>query len=124
MKKEYKEEVENRWGNTEEYKENSEKMEEYSEEDLNLINAELRQIFADFALCRKNGDKVTSPKVQSLVEKLHNHISKYHFKCSKKVFLAIGDMYVYDERFQEFIDKSGENTAIYISLAIEVYCKE
>lgn len=122
MKNNYQKEVVAKWGDTEEYLEHTEK--NHTEEKLNESELTFREILNEFALCKKEGIKVVSPRVQQLVQRLHKHINDNHFTCSKKVFLAIADMYTSDERFQEFIDQSGDQTAIYIQLAVIVYCKE
>ncbi|MGN0144728.1 MAG: TipAS antibiotic-recognition domain-containing protein, partial [Clostridium sp.] len=62
-------------------------------------------------------------RVQKLVTKWQNHITKYYYKCTKEILQCLGMMYVNDERFKENIDKNGEGTAEFMAEAIKIYCK-
>ncbi|WP_294404065.1 MerR family transcriptional regulator [uncultured Clostridium sp.] len=119
-KKKYAEEAEKLYGNTEEYKESIKKEQSYSKEDKERINVESALIMKEFSLCREldPGDE----KVQKLVRKWQNHITKYYYKCSKEILQGLGQMYVNDERFKKNIDKNGEGTAALMAAAIEIYC--
>ncbi|MBQ8268454.1 MAG: TipAS antibiotic-recognition domain-containing protein, partial [Clostridia bacterium] len=41
-----------------------------------------------------------------------------------EILAGLGKMYVADERFKKNIDKYGEGTAEFTSVAIEVYCRK
>ena len=72
----YKDEVHEKWGKTEEYKEYLQKTKMYSKEKWNNLSEEMNAIFMEFVTCMKKGDKPSSTDVQILVKKLQNHISE------------------------------------------------
>lgn len=119
----YKTEVNEKWGNTKEYKEHQEKTKDYSKEKWDSLNSEMDDILFKFSECLKNGLNYDSCEVLELVKMLQNHITVNYYKCSNDILFGLGQMYVSDERFKNNIDKHGEGTALFISKAIEVYCK-
>ena len=113
----YKAEAEERWGETAAYKEHAEKTKNYSKEKWNGLAAEMDDIFAEFAVCMKNGGDAFS-----LVEKLQKHISENYYTCTNEILAGLGKMYAADERFKNNIDKHGDGAAEFVSRAIAAYC--
>ena len=118
----YKAEVKEKWGNTDAYKEHSEKTKDYSTDKWNSLAGGMNDILAEFSECRKNGHSPDSAEAQSLVQKLQSHISDNYYTCTKEILAGLGQMYVLDERFSNNINKHGDGTAEFISSAIEAYC--
>lgn len=119
-KKQYAEEVRNRWGNTDAYAEYEKKSKGYSKQDWNSILQEGESIMREFA---KYTD--LSPEdvvVQELVIRWQEFITDNYYECTKEILKGLGVMYVSDERFRENINKHGDGTAEIMSKAIEVYC--
>ena len=121
---EYIDEVKEKWGNTEAYKEQIVKTKDYSKEKFEALGLEMNNIFAEFASCMNDGNDVNEEVVQSLVKKLQNHITENYYNCTHDILAGLGQMYVMDERFKNNIDKNGEGTAEYVSKAIALYCKK
>ena len=121
---EYIDEVKEKWGNTEAYKEQIVKTKDYSKEKFEALGLEMNNIFAEFASCKINGNVVDVEEVQNLVKKLQNHITENYYNCTNDILAGLGQMYVMDERFKNNIDKNGEGTAEYVSKAIALYCKK
>ena len=120
----YKNEVKEKWGQTEVYKEHSEKTKTYSKEKWNNLASGMDQIMAMFSTCLKNGNEANSVEAQELVRKLQNHISENYYHCTNEILASLGGMYIADERFKNNIDKHAIGTAEYISKAINFYCKK
>ena len=119
-KRKYSEEVKNRWGNTDAYKEYKKKISGYDKNSWNTINEEMVEILKEFADNRnENPDSLI---VQNLVEKWREHITLNFYNCTKEILSCLGLMYIGDERFKENINKYGEGTAEFMAKAIEVYC--
>ena len=116
-------ETREKWGKTDTYKEYSEKTENYSEDKWKNINDGLNNIFKDFSVCKKNGEKPQSDIAQSLVKKLQSYITDNYYTCTTEILAGLGQMYVLDERFRENIDKNGDGTAEFIRAALKLYCK-
>lgn len=123
-KNEYIDEVKEKWGNTEAYKEEVLKTKDYSKEKFDNLEIEMNNIFAEFASCMNDGNDVNEEVVQSLVKKLQNHITENYYNCTNDILAGLGQMYVMDERFKNNIDKYAEGTAEFVSNAIALYCKK
>ena len=123
-KNEYIDEVKEKWGNTEAYKEEVLKTKDYSKEKFDNLEIEMNNIFAELASCMNDGNDVNEEVVQSLVKKLQNHITENYYNCTNDILAGLGQMYVMDERFKNNIDKYAEGTAEFVSKAIALYCKK
>ncbi len=118
----YKSEVKEKWGKTVAYKEHTEKTKDYSKEKWQNLGDGVNEILAEFANCMQNGAEPYSADAQNLVQKLQNYITENFYTCTNEILAGLGQMYVYDERFKNNIDKHAPNTAEFISKAIEYHC--
>ena len=118
----YEQEVFQRFGDTDAYREHEQKTKNYSNEKWSEVNDGLMAIFADFAECKKCGESADSDTAQRLVKKLQDYITANYYHCTNDILAGLGQMYVCDERFTKNIDQCGEGTAEYASNAIGVYC--
>ena len=120
----YKAEAQQRWGNTDAYREHAQKTKGYGKEKWNNLVADMDLIFGEFALCMKNGAAPEEQEVLDLVKKLQDHITENYYTCTKQILSGLGQMYVADERFRNNIDKHGDGTAAFASEAIACYCEK
>ena len=118
----YKAEVQEKWGNTDAYKEYTDKTKNYSNKNWQNMTDGLNDILAEFSICMKKGNEPDSDDAQNLVEMLQNHITDTCYTCTKEILAGLGQMYVCNERFKNNIDKNGDGTAEFISNAIAIYC--
>ena len=119
-KNKYAEEVKNRWGNTDAYKEYEKKTKSYDKNTWNTINEDMAKILKEFA-DNRNEDP-NSDIAQELVEKWRMYITSNFYNCTKEILSGLGLMYTSDERFKKNIDQYGEGTAEFMAKAIEFYC--
>ena len=124
MINDYKIEARSRWGNTAAYCEHEQKTKNYTKEKWAEANDGLMAIFAEFAACKASGANADSEEAQELVTKLQAHITANYYTCTDEILAGLGKMYACDERFKKNIDKYGEGTAEFASVAIEVYCRK
>lgn len=120
QKKQYAEEVRNRWGASDAYAEYEKKTKKYSKEDWNSILQVSDSIMGEFAKYRDLLPE--DERVQELVARWQDFITSHYYECTKEILAGLGKMYVCDNRFRENIDKHGEGTAELMSKAIEIYC--
>ena len=120
----YKAEVKEKWGNTDAYKEHSEKTKDYSKDKWNNLTDGMNDILAEFALCKKKGNTPDSAEAERIVQKLQGYINDNYYTCTKEILSGLGQMYTCDERFRNNINKHGDGTAEFISSAIEIYCRK
>lgn len=64
----YRVEAQEKWGNTEAYKEHVERTKNYSGQKWNELTGEMDRIMAEFALCMKKGEAHDSAQAQNLVK--------------------------------------------------------
>ena len=119
----YKAEAREKWGQTDAYKQHTEKTRNYSRQTWSDLAAGMDQIMARFAACMESGENPDSPAAQALVQTLQNHITQNYYCCTKEILAGLGQTYVADERFKKNIDKHADGTAAFICEAIGIYCK-
>ncbi len=120
--KQYEDEVKERWGKTDAYKESMAKTAKYTKEDWERINGAQMQNLKD--LCDLYNAKVSHDdlQVQEVVGRSRKFISDNFYQCSVEVFSGLGQMYVTDERFTAYYDKYAPGLAAYYNDAIQYYC--
>ena len=121
-KKNYVLETEERFGDTDAYKEYKQKTADYTKDKWQGVNDGLMSVLAKFGKCMNNGYAAVSDEAQALVKELQAYITENYYTCTKEILAGLGQMYVADERFKNNIDKNGEGTAEFISEAIKLYC--
>lgn len=121
-RKQYKAEAENQWGNTDEYRQFSEKTEHYGDEKWCEVNAGMDKIFAKFAEVKAEGFAPGSDEAKAIAEELQGFITANYYDCNKQIFSCLGEMYMNDERFRKNIDRHAPGTAAFASGAIKAYC--
>ena len=120
----HKDEVKEKWGKTDAYREHAQRTKNYSKQKWNDLAAGMDQIMAEFALCMRKDETPDSAVAQILVKLLQNHITENYYLCTNEILACLGQMYVADERFKNNIDKHADGTAAFICEAIEVYCRK
>ena len=118
----YKAEAREKWGETVAYKEYEEKAKDYSKQKWSDLAEGMDRIMAEFALCMRKGNKPNSNEARSLVQTLQSHITDNYYTCTNEILAGLGQMYVFDERFKDNIDKHADGTAQFICDAIQFYC--
>lgn len=120
-KEQYKQEVEERWGDSDAYKESTRRANSYNSEDWERITAEQNEIMQAFGDMRE-GDP-GSDDAQALVARWQAFITNNFYECSNEILAGLGQMYIADPRFTKNIDNFGAGTAAFKAKAIEIYCK-
>ncbi len=120
-RKQYADEVEAKWGKTKAYEQSVKKHTAYSEEDKINMMKESEEIFKEFA--DNIGIDPADNKVQKLVKRWQEHITRYSYDCTKEILKGLALLYVEDKRFKKNLDKYGEGTAKLMHDAIIEYCK-
>ena len=119
--KEYEAEAKEKWGKTSAFKEFESKNEVRSDDENSFIAGGMMKIFEEFG--KISGGSPKSEEAQKLVEKLRGFISENYYSCTDEILFGLGQMYVFDERFTENIDKAGgKGTAEFVSKAIAAFC--
>lgn len=114
----FQEEAKERWGNTAAFQEFSAKT---NKEGFAQISSEMSGIMMEFG--KMKNLSADDSKVQKQVEVLKAYISENFYNCTNEILASLGQMYIADNRFTQFIDQvGGEGTATFVSQAIAIYC--
>ena len=115
LQKQYAEEVKERWGATDAYRESQQKA-GYTPE----AAEEAEKIYAGFVACMPHDPGCA--QAQQLVADWQAYITRHFYTCTKEILAGLGEMYVGDERFTANIDRHAPGLAAYMSHAIALYC--
>ena len=118
LKNKYAEEVRQRWGSTDAYKESQQR-----NIDFGKAAALLDAVFEEFAELNRSGISPDDESAKIQVEKLQQCITENFYTCTNEILSGLGQMYVTDIRFKTNIDKHGEGTAEFVSQCIKSYCE-
>ena len=112
----YAQEAKEKWGNTNSYKEYTEKTASYTKSKWDMINSDMKDIILEFADCMKNGVNPSDSSVQAIVKKWQEFITENYYLCNNEILYGLSEMYTKDERFRINIDNYGNGTAeFYVS---------
>ncbi len=118
----YKEEVRERWGSTQIYKEYEKKTKDKTDKELGTMADKLLSLFAEIGSLRKLPPD--AKEVQAKIKELQKFITDHYYTCTNEILQNLSRMYVSDERMEQNIDKAGgEGTARFVKQAVAVYCQ-
>ena len=120
-KKKYAAEAKRRWGGTAAYAEYEKKSGSYSDAQQKMLDGEGARILRAFGQIRSLAPD--SAEAQALVRKWQAYITSNYYTCTKEILSCLGQMYVGDERFTQYIDGYGAGTAAFMAAAIEIYTR-
>jgi DNA-binding transcriptional MerR regulator len=100
----YAEEVEQRWGGTEAYRQSQRRVAAYTKEDWQRIRAEEEEVRANLAAAFAAGLAPDSDDAMAAAEAHRQHISRWFYECSYDIHRGLTDMYVNDDRFRAHYD--------------------
>ena len=114
----YADEAQERWGNTEAFKQSQRRTKNYTKDDWLTIRGEAAEIERAFAEALTSGQPATAAAAMDLAERHRQHINRWFYDCSREFHVRLADMYVADERFAEHYERQAEGLAGYVHDAI------
>lgn len=117
--KNLQEEAREKWGNTEAYKQSTERVGKLTDDEIDEI--------------RKNGEKLTqeiadnmnkgaeSPEVQALIVKHYKGVNAF-YDCSLEMYKKLGQNYLDDARLTAYYERFSPGLAEFMRDAINYYC--
>lgn len=115
---EHGEEVRERWGDTDAYRESSRRTSQYSEDDWAAIKAEGAAVETDLAELLAAGVSPDSEQAMDAAERHRRHISRWFYPCSHEMHANLAEMYVADPRFAEHYEARATGLAAYVRDAV------
>ena len=114
----YAEEVQQRWGDTDAYRQSADRAKGYTKADWQAIMAEGEAATNALAAAMKAGRAESSTEAMDAAEQARQHISRWFYDCPLEMHRNLGDMYVSDERFTATYEKIARGLAQYAHDAI------
>ena len=111
----YEEEAQQRWGESEAYRESQRRTQQYTTEDWKMIKSENDRILETLAQLLLAGNPADSKETLAAVEAYRLHIDRWYYPCPKTMHAQLGQMYVGDSRFKDNFDKITPGLAQYIA---------
>ncbi|MGK5547551.1 MerR family transcriptional regulator [Streptomyces sp. URMC 127] len=116
---EHAEEVEQRWGSTEAYRESQRRTASYTKEDWQRIQDETNGLNQRIADLMATGAAAGSPEAMDLAEEHRQQIVRFYYDCTYEIHTCIAEMYVTDERFAAYYDAIRPGMGAYLRDAIQ-----
>jgi DNA-binding transcriptional MerR regulator len=114
----YAKEVEERWGETDAYKESARRTATYGKEDWLRIQSETNAIEEALARLLASGAAPSSAEAMDLAEAHRQNISKWFYECGHGMHRCLAEMYVGDPRFTGYYDNRAPGLARFLHDAI------
>jgi len=111
--KEYEDEVKERWGDTDAYKESARRTKRYTKDDWARFKAESLQIGTDTAALMDAGVPADDARAMDLAEQARLQIDTWFYPCSHEMHVNLAEMYIADPRFKATYEKIHEGMAQY-----------
>jgi hypothetical protein len=114
----YLTEVQERWGDTDAYRQSQAKTSKYSKDDFQAAKVDQEAATELFVYAFGNSLPIDSPKVQEAVRAHRDAITKWFYDCSIEMQKNLAIMYIEDQRFKEYYDGRVRGLAQYVHDAI------
>lgn len=108
---EYEDEVKERWGESEAYKESARRTSRYTKADWERFKAESEAIGAEAVRLMDEGVAPEDPRAMDVVEKARLQIDQWFYPCSREMHCNLAEMYIADPRFTATYEKMREGMA-------------
>lgn len=115
---EFENEVHERWGNTDAYRQSISKTSKYSKEDFEAAKVDQEAATELFVYAFGNSLPIDSPKAQEAVRAHRDAITKWFYDCSVEMQKNLALIYIEDPRFKEYYDGRVRGLAQYVYDAI------
>jgi hypothetical protein len=115
---EWAEEAEQRWGETDAWRESQRRTAGYTKDDWARLKAESDRGLRAFADALRSGLPATSAEAVDLAREHRAFLTRWFYDCSPERHRGLAEMYVADERFRRTFDEVQPGLAQYVHDAI------
>lgn len=116
--KQYEDEVQQRWGDTDAYKESARRTKRYTKADWQRFKDEDEARMERMVALFDEGVSAVDERAMDVAEEARLMIDGWFYPCSKEMHVNLGEMYIADPRFTAFYDKRREGLALWFRDAI------
>jgi DNA-binding transcriptional MerR regulator len=114
----YEAEAEQRWGQSEAFRESKRRTARYGADDWKRFGAEQAAIMSDAFALLSAGERPDSAPAMAVAERHRLAIDRGFYPCSHTMHRGLSDLYENDGRFAENIDKFGAGLSAFLVAAI------
>lgn len=115
---EHAEEVEQRWGSTDAYRESARRTASYTKADWQRMKDEGAAVVAGLVAAMGSGEPADGTVAMDLAEEHRQQICRWFYDCPPQVHVGLGEMYVVDPRFTATYEAARTGLATYLRDAI------
>jgi DNA-binding transcriptional MerR regulator len=117
MKQEHQDEAQERWGNTEAWKQSAERWSRYTKADVERMKLEMTQVYGRLENVFASGARPDAPEALTAIEAMRLWSDKWFYDTSKEMHVKGTEFVSRDERFVRNIDKNCPGLAAWIHQA-------
>lgn len=114
----YQAEAQERWGDTDAWKQSAARTRRYSKADWQAVKAEMDAVNAAFIAAKRRGEPATGAAAMDAAEQHRRHIADRFYDLDHEFHRGLADMYVADPRFTKTYDDLEPGLAQYVHDAI------
>jgi len=114
----YEDEVRQRWGGSEAYRQSQQQAAGYTKQDWQRITDETGRLYQRIAEAMRSGAPATSEVAMDLAEEHRRQIDQWFYECGYEMHRNLAELYVTDQRFTESLDSHQPGLAAYLRQAI------
>lgn len=103
----YQAEAEQRWGDTQQFRQSSRRTARYTRADWLTIKAEQQQIFEYMVARFTDGVAATEVPAMEAVEAHRLHVDRWYYDCPREFHLNLGDLFAGDSRYTDGMGAEG-----------------
>lgn len=118
---EYDAEVQERWGESDAYKQSAARTKRYTKADWRQVADEGAAVTARYVALMDAGIAPDSPEAFAVAESHCAYFTKWFYDCGPEMFGNLGHMWVADPRFTKNIDKAREGLAAFQSAVAQAW---
>ena len=115
----YAAEVEERWGDSDAYRESQRRVSRYTKADWQRMKAESAEPVNRLVAAMHAGQYAGSTEAMDAAEAHRRHISDWFYDCTVEIHSGLADMYLADPRFTATYEKIAPGLAQYVHDAIK-----
>ena len=115
---EYEDEVQERWGETDAYRESTRRAAAYGEAEWSQIRAEASAVTADLAALMAAGEPADGEAAREVAGRWRAHITRWFYEATPGMARRLAAMWVEDPRFRDHYERVAEGLARYAHDAV------
>lgn len=111
-------EVQERWGDTDAYRESARRSKRYGPEEWRRIRDEQAAIYTDAAAALRAGHAPESAEAMDVAERHRQSIERWFYPCGPAMHMNLADLWQADARFAESIDAHAAGLTPFLAAAV------